>query len=332
MNLYHVQDDDRPMHVVAADFGDAVKRWQEQIRAENEDARLTYSGIPNCGSVMTDDDDDDDVTPQGVTLLAEGSNRADYPELLLLAEPLAPPAPAVPAAPQGEKASPIDLVRACRTRSDYDLRCQDCGAPHWIDTSLPSETWNKIAAPSDLLCMLCIDERLQRVGLSAAAEFYYSGHSLTGKTYTPSYGDLAWSRREVADMTEKLAAMEAQLRAPVVPQARYEGRETIDGFPVQNYPVSPQAAQGDEPDVFEAVAREGCCARGQDHIVQALAALLRERFGPIVKALGLIECSRQMCGNDPREGHIPGCAYNIARVALASLSSRAVPKLGATDA
>lgn len=35
MNLYHVQDADRPMYVVAASFGDAIDRWKEVIATEN---------------------------------------------------------------------------------------------------------------------------------------------------------------------------------------------------------------------------------------------------------------------------------------------------------
>ena len=31
MNLYHVQDDDQPMWVIANDYGDAVHKWKLQI-------------------------------------------------------------------------------------------------------------------------------------------------------------------------------------------------------------------------------------------------------------------------------------------------------------
>lgn len=82
----------------------------------------------------------------------------------------------------------VDLSRlaeanahALRTRPDYDIRCSSCGAPHWIDTSIPSDIWNQIAEPSDLLCMLCIDERLQAKGLTAKATFHYSGIALKGE-------------------------------------------------------------------------------------------------------------------------------------------------------
>lgn len=63
MNLYHVQDGDRPMYVVAQTYGDAVRRWQAQIGIENE-----------CG---------DAEEPKGVALIAEGSDVNNFPELLL---------------------------------------------------------------------------------------------------------------------------------------------------------------------------------------------------------------------------------------------------------
>ena len=64
------------------------------------------------------------------------------------------------------------------------LTCQGCGAPHDIDTSLPSEIWNQIAVPDDLLlCMLCIDDRLFSAGLKAEAEFYFAGKALSSRLY-----------------------------------------------------------------------------------------------------------------------------------------------------
>lgn len=35
-NLYHVQDDDRPMYVIAESYGEAVKKWKEFVAEENE--------------------------------------------------------------------------------------------------------------------------------------------------------------------------------------------------------------------------------------------------------------------------------------------------------
>ena len=65
MNLYHVQDTERAMHVVAESFADAVVRWKAQIVRENPES------------------DCEDDQPQGVSLLAEGSDVDKYPELLL---------------------------------------------------------------------------------------------------------------------------------------------------------------------------------------------------------------------------------------------------------
>jgi hypothetical protein len=91
------------------------------------------------------------------------------------------------------------LDAACRTRPDYNLRCQDCGAPHNLDTSIPSPIWNAICENRPevppgaagigmpevgLLCILCIDERLQKAGLTChEAEFYFVGRALSSKLY-----------------------------------------------------------------------------------------------------------------------------------------------------
>lgn len=36
MNLYYIQDADRPMWVVAIDWQDALDKWKAKIREENE--------------------------------------------------------------------------------------------------------------------------------------------------------------------------------------------------------------------------------------------------------------------------------------------------------
>lgn len=61
--LYHVQDTDRAMYVVASSWQEAVDRWKAQIREENES------------------DPCDDEEPEGVTKIAEAGE--DFPELLL---------------------------------------------------------------------------------------------------------------------------------------------------------------------------------------------------------------------------------------------------------
>lgn len=98
------------------------------------------------------------------------------------------------------------LTRANATRPDYDLHCEECGRAHILDTSLPSEIWNQIADPADILCTTCIDSRLAAKGLTALAEFYFVGEALTSKLYDR---DLS-SRLEAAEakVAERDAALE----------------------------------------------------------------------------------------------------------------------------
>lgn len=101
-----------------------------------------------------------------------------------------------------------ELERATRTRPDYDLRCDACGAPHWLDTSLSSEVWNTIARrgqPDEvgLLCLLCIDERMEAAGLTDEAEFYFVGGALKSKLYAESRGC-------IADLERRLTAADAR--------------------------------------------------------------------------------------------------------------------------
>jgi hypothetical protein len=107
-------------------------------------------------------------------------------------------------------------ARALRTRPDYGFRCQDCGAPHNLDTSIPSETWNAICTnrpgvvpgaagvgmpEAGALCTLCIDDRLVKAGLTCnEAEFYFVGQALRGKLYAESHGDVERLERELAEV------------------------------------------------------------------------------------------------------------------------------------
>ncbi len=100
------------------------------------------------------------------------------------------------------------LERANSTRPDYDLRCQECGRAHILDTSIPSEIWNQIADPSDILCTLCIDRRMADKGLaSAEAEFYFVGRALTSKLYAESHGCVAAAERRAQEAEAKIAAL-----------------------------------------------------------------------------------------------------------------------------
>jgi len=76
-----------------------------------------------------------------------------------------------------------ELEEASRTRKEYDLRCDKCGAPHWFDTSIPSEIWNQIAEPHEILCLLCIDNLMSERGLSCECQFYFVGKAVYSELY-----------------------------------------------------------------------------------------------------------------------------------------------------
>jgi hypothetical protein len=107
-----------------------------------------------------------------------------------------------------EKDAEIErLKHACRTRPDYNLRCQRCGAPHWFDTSVPSEAWNKVIGDRySLLCLLCIDDLFREAGETCEVEFYFSGegkHGIRSKLYKESIGDI---QHALAEQREKVLA------------------------------------------------------------------------------------------------------------------------------
>ena len=91
-----------------------------------------------------------------------------------------------------------ERVDPLRTRPDYDFRCDRCGAPHNLDTSIPSEAWNAIMLAGGALCTLCIDDLLTEKGLTATAEFYFVGRALTSRLYG-SAAPGAPERREGCD-------------------------------------------------------------------------------------------------------------------------------------
>lgn len=63
---------------------------------------------------------------------------------------------------------------------NYDgLTCQECEAPHMLDCVIPSEIWNQIADPSDMLCVRCIDKRVAAAGFKdVEARFYFLGSGI----------------------------------------------------------------------------------------------------------------------------------------------------------
>lgn len=103
-----------------------------------------------------------------------------------------------------------ELERRSRTRPDYDLRCDECGAPHWLDCSLPSETWNAISNGASILCVLCIDARLKAAGLNAECEFYFVGDALSGKMYGDTTA-LAASQARVGELDKWLGDIQRVL-------------------------------------------------------------------------------------------------------------------------
>lgn len=75
------------------------------------------------------------------------------------------------------------LRKANSVRPDYPLYCGDCGRAHILDTVLPSDIWNQIADPADILCTTCIDRRLGENGLTETAQFFYVGAALKSELY-----------------------------------------------------------------------------------------------------------------------------------------------------
>lgn len=105
-----------------------------------------------------------------------------------------------------------------RRYTPRSARCDDCGAPHNLDTSIPSAIWDAIAENRPgvtpgaagigmpevgMLCTLCIDARMVKAGLTGEAEFYFVGKALFSKLYGVgrAQGDIEYEdrlRREAA--------------------------------------------------------------------------------------------------------------------------------------
>lgn len=57
MKLFHVQDADRPMYVVAKGWEDALSKWRRVIRAENPDLEPDEPIDPAGVALVCDEDD-----------------------------------------------------------------------------------------------------------------------------------------------------------------------------------------------------------------------------------------------------------------------------------
>lgn len=56
MNLYHVQDNDRPMWVLAKDYGHAVTLWKRHVGEENDMSAIVVDE-PQGVQFICDEDD-----------------------------------------------------------------------------------------------------------------------------------------------------------------------------------------------------------------------------------------------------------------------------------
>ena len=108
--------------------------------------------------------------------------------------------------------TPEQVERALRTRPDYNLRCDDCGAPHNLDTSIPSEIWNKIASDASVLCTLCIDDRVAAAKLACRCEFYFVGRAIRSRLYDDSFGNVAKANREAARFQTERDALQRRAK------------------------------------------------------------------------------------------------------------------------
>ncbi len=130
-----------------------------------------------------------------------------------------------------KQALEINRLRyALRTRPEYDFRCDCCGAPHNLDTSIPSEQWNAIAGDKyGALCTLCIDDLLTEKGLTCEAEFYFVGKALVSRLYGQSIGDLEEAEREIGSLKAQLAEALRE-RDLAVQQRRTAEREQTNAY------------------------------------------------------------------------------------------------------
>lgn len=189
-----------------------------------------------------------------------------------------------------------ELERANRTRPEYDLRCDQCGRAHILDTSIPSEIWNKIAPDGGVLCTTCIDDRMAAMGLKGEAKFYFVGKALVSTLYPgdadePGALPSAWIRGHTMHTD---AGMEYD--EEVVPGSdRPPGK---DWHPLYSRPSSPPS--GERPSGCE--CPDTCCHWDAWKREKARADQLESRLAQPASALldelrNRMECHFQPCAS-----------------------------------
>ena len=55
--------------------------------------------------------------------------------------------------------------------------CDGCGGPHWLDTVVSDDVWEKISDGASLLCTQCIDKRAVSKGITFLCVLYWAGEA-----------------------------------------------------------------------------------------------------------------------------------------------------------
>ncbi len=203
------------------------------------------------------------------------------------------------------------LARATRVRPDYPFLCRCCGAAHTLDTSIPSEVWNRIAPEGGFLCTLCIDERVAALGFKdIPAEFYFAGQGISSRLYTDSLGDVAMLRNDSAALTARLASavqvLEGILDMPVV--------ASEDDRPYQKARAFLSSVSADSPDSLARV-------RAMEECVKALRACV-ESIENIEEFISKYHTLPLEKGERFAEWSHPAVSLRMAKAALAALEEK----------
>lgn len=132
------------------------------------------------------------------------------------------------------------------------LVCEECGDPHLFDVSIPSEMWNKIAKPYEILCLWCIDNRLAEAGLSCEGSFYFVGKALVSKSYTgdsmaveklaqramelypANWSEVKWRERDVPSFADAVKTWKTANDARLFEHMK---RESLEYYLSLQYPI-----------------------------------------------------------------------------------------------